>query len=389
MGGTYISLASVAPTHFAMGSLATPDDFHRQVETLADNLLLRQFLEAYPGIAVVLNRNRQIVAINKRGKNELTQPWLTELLGLRMGDVFSCVNVSQGPSGCGTSEMCRFCGLITGIQETVANESPTTKEVMMAVKEGHETLEFQAAFSPLSIDGEVYVACCLRDVSHEHRRRSLEKVFFHDLLNTASGISGLAHLLAETPTSESIGTGDLHEMIATLSDQLLEEIDLQRKLLAAESGDLEVCFEPVSSLDILRPVVTLFGGHEVAEGKRLECREVSSPVVFETEPSLLRRVLINMVKNALEATPKGGRVTFGCRHEEGWIVFWVHNPRGMSDFVKAHLFKRSFSTKAKAGRGIGTYSMKLFTEKYLGGRIGFESDESEGTTFSIYLPLYE
>jgi len=53
--------------------------------------------------------------------------------------------------------------------------------------------------------------------------------------------------------------------------------------------------------------------------------------------------------------------------------------------IQLQLFKRSFSTKG-IGRGIGTYSMKLFGEKYLKGRVGFESTEENGTTFFIEIP---
>jgi signal transduction histidine kinase len=44
------------------------------------------------------------------------------------------------------------------------------------------------------------------------------------------------------------------------------------------------------------------------------------------------------------------------------------------------VFQRSFSTKG-TGRGLGTYSIKLLTERYLGGRVWFESAEGHGTTF--------
>ncbi len=50
------------------------------------------------------------------------------------------------------------------------------------------------------------------------------------------------------------------------------------------------------------------------------------------------------------------------------------------------VFQRSFSTKAERGRGIGTYSVKLFVERYLRGTVGFTSAEPDGTTFSVTLP---
>jgi sensor histidine kinase regulating citrate/malate metabolism len=53
--------------------------------------------------------------------------------------------------------------------------------------------------------------------------------------------------------------------------------------------------------------------------------------------------------------------------------------------VQLQLFQRSFSTKGR-GRGIGTYSIKLLTEKYLRGKVDFISNEGTGTTFNLYFP---
>ncbi|MGA2077009.1 MAG: hypothetical protein ABSH52_26260 [Terriglobia bacterium] len=49
-------------------------------------------------------------------------------------------------------------------------------------------------------------------------------------------------------------------------------------------------------------------------------------------------------------------------------------------------FRRSFSTKSPVGRGIGTYSTKLITERYLGDSLSFTSSEEAGTTFAVTLP---
>ena len=105
-----------------------------------------------------------------------------------------------------------------------------------------------------------------------------------------------------------------------------------------------------------------------------------------TDARLLARVLGNMVKNALEATPSGGVVTVRCTNPVGQVAFSVHNESVMPEEVRLQVFHRSFSTKARAGRGIGTYSMKLFGEHYLGGSVEFASRDGEGTTFTITLP---
>ncbi len=101
---------------------------------------------------------------------------------------------------------------------------------------------------------------------------------------------------------------------------------------------------------------------------------------------LLRRVLGNLVKNALEATPPGGTVELGADDHGARLVFSVHNEGAMPAEVQQQLFQRSFSTKGETGRGIGTFSARLLTERCLGGVIGFTSSEGLGTTFTVALP---
>ncbi len=58
-------------------------------------------------------------------------------------------------------------------------------------------------------------------------------------------------------------------------------------------------------------------------------------------------------------------------------------PPGVAD----RIFQRNFSTKEQIGRGIGAYSMKLFGEKILGGKVGFTTSMEKGTIFKLSHPL--
>ncbi|MDZ7633173.1 MAG: HAMP domain-containing sensor histidine kinase [Bacteroidales bacterium] len=101
-----------------------------------------------------------------------------------------------------------------------------------------------------------------------------------------------------------------------------------------------------------------------------------------SDPLLLRRIVGNMTKNALEASKSGQKVTLSCREEGVKTLFSVHNEDYIEPEAQLKLFRRSFSTKG-SGRGIGTYSMKLLGEKYLHGKVWFTSSPDEGTTFYI------
>ena len=86
------------------------------------------------------------------------------------------------------------------------------------------------------------------------------------------------------------------------------------------------------------------------------------------------------IKNALEAARPGQMVTICCRPVETDVEFSVHNPNEIPRKVQLQIFQRSFSTKG-VGRGLGTYSMKFLSERYLHGNVAFASTAEDGTTF--------
>ncbi|WP_078718220.1 hypothetical protein [Paucidesulfovibrio gracilis] len=62
------------------------------------------------------------------------------------------------------------------------------------------------------------------------------------------------------------------------------------------------------------------------------------------------------------------------------------NEQELPKNIRLQMFRNSFSTKGK-GRGLGTHSMKLIGERYLGGKVGFWSDSESGTVFYLDVPI--
>jgi signal transduction histidine kinase len=141
----------------------------------------------------------------------------------------------------------------------------------------------------------------------------------------------------------------------------------------------------VEARALLEEVASGYRAHQVSKGRTVQVAPDSVEVTLTTDRTLLKRVLGNMTKNALEASAPGQAVTLRCQDQDGGLAFSVHNPKAMPEKVQLQVFKRSFSTKG-SGRGLGTYSIKLFTERYLGGRVWFTSSPEEGTTFTAWLP---
>lgn len=215
----------------------------------------------------------------------------------------------------------------------------------------------------------------------------LEKIFFHDVLNTASAIHGMSEIIREADNPEDIN--EFKDLLYNSSGQLIREIETQRDLINAEQGNLTVNMQTKSVNEIISIAYDLYRDHELSRGVNYIREFMKDDFSIRTDTVLLNRSLSNLIKNALEAVNKKGHVRFYAVKENDRIVFNVTNSTTMPENIKLQIFQRSFSTKAASGRGIGTYSVKLLVEQYLGGSVSFISDEKRGTIFSISLPILQ
>jgi PAS domain S-box-containing protein len=105
-----------------------------------------------------------------------------------------------------------------------------------------------------------------------------------------------------------------------------------------------------------------------------------------TDPDILKRILANLVNNAVQAMPKGGKLTvYATKKSEEVIIIVEDTGVGIPEEVKGNLFTPMFTTKSK-GQGFGLAVVKRLTEA-LGGKVSFESKIGNGTKFIIELPL--
>ncbi|HCW05832.1 MAG TPA: PAS domain-containing sensor histidine kinase, partial [Cytophagales bacterium] len=104
-----------------------------------------------------------------------------------------------------------------------------------------------------------------------------------------------------------------------------------------------------------------------------------------SDASMLKRVLVNLVQNAVQAMPNGGKLTLNAYIKEKNVAIAVKDTGvGIPELIKDRLFTPMFTTKSK-GQGFGLAVVKRMTEA-LGGTIAFQSQEGKGTTFTICLP---
>jgi signal transduction histidine kinase len=297
---------------------------------------------------------------------------------LRHGEAINCKHAFETVNGCGTTEYCRTCGAIIAILDGLNNKS-AVQECRVILGSTQKALDLRVWATPLKINDETFTVLAVKDVQDEKRRLVLERIFFHDILNTASGLRGISELMQDSEPDEY---NEYKIILNSLTQKLINELKAQRELIFAENDELGVDIIKFNSLSLLQETTDSFLEMQLRTNKKIVLEVNSADKDISSDKVLLGRVIVNMVKNALEASGSNQIIKIGCRVEGSNIEFWVNNQGTINREIQLQIFQRSFSTKG-SGRGIGTYSMKLLAEQYLQGKVWFISNEAEGTTFFV------
>ncbi len=368
-------------TYFAPAERLDFDKVKLQALKILDSPEFKKFTDAIPDIFMILNNKRQVVFTNSRLEEFLGKNHSDDMYGKRPGEILNCIHAHETSGGCGTSESCSMCGAVNAILCGLRGEY-SIQECRIAANDGIDALDLKVWTSPYVVDGENYTVFAVQDISNEKRRDVLERIFFHDIINTAGGLKGLAEIIKDSPED----VNEFKDIIYSLTESLVDEITSQRQLLQAERNELALNISEVNSLLLISEVSGYYQNHYVADGKHIQINNRAVSIDFHTDETLAKRVIGNILKNALEASPMDSTITLNATVEaDGFVVVAVNNPTFMPREIQLQMFQRSFSTKG-TGRGLGTYSMKLLMEKYLGGKITFTSSENEGTTFFAAFP---
>lgn len=366
---------------------STVDEIQRDADFLANQNIVNKLLAGFPTAAVMLDKHRQIVTYNKKAENLLNPSGDKTLCGQRMGEAIGCIHAFEMPAGCGTSKFCEECGAGKCNKFTRETFQGCSEECRITVNTGNieSALDLRVHTSILELDKNSYTVFAVEDIQNEKRRKVLEKIFFHDVLNTAAAVYGISEIIRDTDDMEEVNT--FKENLYTSSEQLIKEIQYQRDLVNAEQGTLTISIDNMSINEILTHSYNLYRNHMLSKDKIFSLKPIDENFIIKSDSTLLIRCIGNLIKNAFEAVSKNQQVYVYAKREGDEAVFYVKNDGVIPENIQLQIFQRSFSTKAASGRGIGTYSVKLLVEQYLNGKVSFISNENLGTIFSIRIPI--
>lgn len=372
-------------TKFAPAERESMEVVLLQKAKIESSRFLDTVMAGTPFMFFILNSKRQVVYSNHLLMKYLGYSDLDTMAGFRPGELFSCVHASTEPGGCGTSESCRYCGAIAAVLESKKKSDMVIKDTLINVTlNGKEyPMNFEVSSKPFEWAGEEFFVVTMQNIAEKKRKEQLERTFFHDIINKAGNVSMILELLGNKGISDEYS--EMFKLVKQGVVDMLEDIGYQRKLQEAENGELEIVGERLNVNAIMKSVIDEYRSFAGAYEADLKFVPVDSTFFFESDKVLIRRILGNLVKNAIEASKIADMVILSCNPLEKEIQFQVKNPAFMPVEVQMQMFNRSFSTKG-AGRGIGTYSIKLFTEEYLKGRVDFTSEKENGTCFTVSFP---
>jgi len=246
----------------------------------------------------------------------------------------------------------------------------------------------------------VGLSLILKDVTEEHRLR--EQVLQAEKLRAVGEMAaGIAHNFNNVLTTiltraQLLGQqlGDsvaLQRGLALIAQAASDGASMVRRLQQLARGGTagEMAWLDVNALvqEVVETTQPLWQDHARREGRpvELDLALTSLPRV-PGRAAELREVLINLLLNAVEAMPHGGRLTLRTWAEEGNVCVAVSDTgTGMTPEVQRRLFDPFFTTKGACGTGLGL-SVSQAIVKGHHGTLTVESVPGGGTTFLITLP---
>ncbi|MBC2711392.1 MAG: HAMP domain-containing histidine kinase [Desulfosarcina sp.] len=373
-------------TYFAPAQRLDREALDDDITAAIANPVIDGLLNTVSGLLAVLNEHRQILAINDTFLEMLSIDDADHALGLRPGEVIGCIHRDVNEGGCGTSPFCATCGAAIAIVTCLHQDGAIEKDCAVVVdqKGMKRDLFLRVRACPISVDGRRMILLFLQDITRQQQWEALGRVFFHDLSNIIYGLVGSSEILLDKTTDEN---REAAQRIHRLSLRLAREVQMQRHLTEMTDADYRLVIQPITVERIFHELNTAFASHPAARQRTIIFADQHLALSFKSDFFLVVRVITNMVTNALEATDKGRSIKVWALSEDQRLSFYVWNHQAISGNVVDRIFQRNISTKADSGRGLGTYSMKLFGETFLNGKVDFITSEAEGTTFCFSLPL--
>jgi two-component system sporulation sensor kinase B len=144
--------------------------------------------------------------------------------------------------------------------------------------------------------------------------------------------------------------------------------------------------EQFQLIDALTEVISLLDPLAMKKGVQIESKLNNSDINLKTDRSQLKQAIVNFIKNAIEATEQGGKVTIRLDQENKFgYIYITDTGKGMTEEQLSRIGTLFYTTKEK-GTGLGT-SVSIRIIETMNGKVIYKSEQGIGTEVKLILPL--
>jgi PAS domain S-box-containing protein len=221
------------------------------------------------------------------------------------------------------------------------------------------------------------------------RRVEFTRALAHELKTPLTPMLISSQVLASELKEEPLLS--LARNISRGASNLNSRIDELLDLAKGEIGMLQLKTEPLDALQLFREVVEYVSPVASSRGQYLITELPDSLPLVKADKVRLRQIVLNLLNNALNFTPEGGRISLRAGQKDASLVVEVEdNGPGIAEEEHQHLFepyhRMEVAGERLSGLGLGLALCKTLVDLH-GGRIWVKSRAGEGSTFSFSLPL--
>jgi PAS domain S-box-containing protein len=385
---------------FDENAIRTAQTIASQAAVALENTdLFRRIRENHNLLMAVLNSTREgMLMTDTRGKIVLANQQLELLTGLRVEDLIGA-NLSATDLA-----LASFLGYqhdeLVNIIAHLQDKQPLQGEVTTYEVEAPSRRALQRSDAPVfDIDHQMIGwLVVLRDITEERElsqtREQLTEMIVHDLRAPLTAILGSLNLLSKTLSSEDLLP--VVQQAITISNRSVEQmLGLVNSLLdlaKLETGEMPLSLSTFSLDTLCDELVSTFVQEANENGIILSYHADNMLPKITADNEKLRRVLANLLDNALKFTPAGGQVDLSVEANENEVNISVaDNGPGVPEEFREKIFKRFVQVPGVAGRRRGTGLGLAFSQMVIvahGGKIWMEENPGGGSAFRIQLPLH-
>ena len=277
-------------------------------------------------------------------------------------------------------------------KQLFAADLPASVELRLQRKDGADFWAHLSTTTAQTTAGDTVCRMIIVDISERKKdelfRENVERIVRHDIKGPLINLFSLAQL-SLVGDMDAAAKEALPQIMQGIR-QIILLIDAAEPLLLMEKGS----YSPRKKIFCLQPMLCT-----IKENLNILAKQFKSNIVLQTdtdiparcetllfaEEFLIEDMLMNLIKNAVEASAAEKPVTIAYREEQAMLTITIHNHGTVPESIRDRFFEKDVTAGKTYGTGLGTYSAQLIAKAH-GGGITFTTSETEGTTVTVRLP---